>query len=73
MVALSLVAVGAFALYWLSGVALEMRHALPYFGADTWYYVKLAEPNVLNGSPRITSSTGSPGFIRPPSPWRLRG
>jgi hypothetical protein len=52
MVALSLVAVGAFALYWLSGVALEMRHALPYFGADTWYYVKLAEPNVLGRIPK---------------------
>jgi hypothetical protein len=44
---LSLLAVGAFLLYWLTGLALEMRQALPNFGADTWFYEKLAEPDAL--------------------------
>ncbi len=43
----SLVIACAFALYWLSSVALQMRHAPPYFGADPWYYVKLADPDVF--------------------------
>ena len=41
------VVVCAFALYWVSGVALEVRRAPPYFGADTWYYTKLAQPDVI--------------------------
>lgn len=37
----------AFGLYWLSALALEARGATAQFGADTWFYTKLAAGNVL--------------------------
>jgi hypothetical protein len=50
-VVVSLVLLSVFLLYWASSIALEMRKALPYFGSDPWYYVRLAQPNVIERTP----------------------
>jgi hypothetical protein len=42
------VPVVAFGLYWLSALVLEARGATALFGADTWFYTKLAGGNVLD-------------------------
>jgi hypothetical protein len=51
IVVVSLVLLSIFLLYWVSAIALETRKALPYFGSDPWYYVRLAQPNVIERTP----------------------
>ena len=41
------VALAAFALYWLSSYILEQRNGTTHFAADTWFYTELADQNVL--------------------------
>jgi len=40
-------AVAAFGIYWLSAMVLENRGARQYFGADYWWYAKLAHGEVI--------------------------
>jgi hypothetical protein len=51
VVVVSLVLLSIFLLYWVSAIALETRKALPYFGSDPWYYVRLAQPSVIERTP----------------------
>ena len=43
-----LVALAAFAVYWLSSCALVARNGTQHFHVDTWLYTELAEPNVFD-------------------------
>jgi hypothetical protein len=44
----ALVALLAFALYWLSALALEARDGTMHFHVDTWLYAELAEDNLFD-------------------------
>ena len=41
------VALAAFALYWLSSYILEQRNGTTHFAADTWFYTELVDQDVL--------------------------
>jgi hypothetical protein len=47
VVALSLIVACAFALYWATAIRLDAHKVAPYFGADTWFYVKLAQDDLI--------------------------
>ena len=42
-----MIALTAFALYWLSSYILEQRNGTTHFAADTWFYTELADRDVL--------------------------
>ena len=41
----------AFAIYWVSSIVLGARKGPPFFGADTWFYTKLAQADVIERIP----------------------
>ena len=43
-----IVALAAFAFYWLSSFALVARNGTQHFHADTWLYAELSEPNLFD-------------------------